>query len=145
MGSITLPNFEREVISKDHLRFKNKNLVIHIQQEKSLSKHNWKAESLKNDVSEMFSTRKKMYELVGIKNVIFGEYELSKLNNRFDQLKITGEYTGLDNKAKWFLEDNIYLNDHVLQIKVLSSEGKVNEENFMTVINQLNISELVTK
>jgi len=143
-----IKDFNKEILSKNHLRFENQKMVIHIQQEiqPAASKNlGWAKETLETDVNEMFKVRTKMYESMGIKNVKFDSYSLSKFQKKYDQLKIQGHYTDANDKIKWFSEDNIYIDNTLLQIKILNNKGAVSHKYLNRILTDLKISEQVVK
>lgn len=141
-SNLHMKDFNRDIISPKHLRFTNKNIVIHLTQENRSNKQEWKNETLKKEIEVMFNTRKKISNLMGFKEMNFENYNLSKFDNRYDQLKIWGQFKDPSNKTKWFLEDNIYFLKDVIQVKLYSDTEKITDDYLTQTLAQLKLNTL---
>jgi hypothetical protein len=137
--SIELKGFQKENISESQIRFKSKNIVMHIQTDKF--EKAWNPKNLKQEIDEMYKSRHSMYELMGFSEVEFESYKLDEIN-KHQELKIFGSYKKPDDQKVYFIEDNIYFEKKFIQIKILNTEKKLENSDLENILKEINISKV---
>jgi hypothetical protein len=141
LSDININSFTKESLSNSQVRFVSKldNTKIHLQTNKFESF--WNEKTLKEDLEEMYKTRRSMYELVGFSNVIFNEHKLSQYQNH-QMLTIKGEYKNPANQNVHFIELNIYFKKQFLQIKIINDKEKIDDKYVEAILKQLPIDKM---
>jgi hypothetical protein len=137
--TIELKGFQKEKISDLQIRFKSKNLAVHIQVD--TFEKPWDPKSINQDIDEMFKKRIPMYDFFGFSEVQYENYKLDNINNHQD-LKIFGSYKKPDNKKIYFIENNIYFAKKFIQLKLISQEKKININDLENILKEIDISKV---
>lgn len=137
-ASINIKNWQKEEISRDHLRFQNtqKKYVIHLQVDSFDKDKSWEEKSLDADIKKMVEIRAKMSSFLGIDQFQITDYQLKKLN-KMSTLALEGSYIRLGKQKIHFKEINFYYQAHFLQLKIIAEEVLPTEAEVKKIIEEI--------
>lgn len=130
---LEIEGFQKEIINENHYRFSRGSINIHYQTEGNES--NWSKKTFQEDSKKMLSIRTKMYEILGFKEVKFLEVNLEETPNI--EMSIRGTYLRPDKKRIFFIEKNYYHGPDLIQLKVMSENQDISEQDLKNIISHL--------
>jgi hypothetical protein len=142
LSAIEMNGFEKTVIDATHLRFESKEnskLVVHVQVDES--EKIWTEKNLKQDVTENFEARKKVYETFSFSDVTLDHYKLSEIESH-QRLKLLGSYKNPSKVKVYFIEDNIYYPHKFMQIKILKEGAKISDGEAETIFKNIPVAKM---
>ena len=107
-SSISLPGWNKEELSRDHLRFthpQKKGLIIHLQSDFYDPNSTWNVKTLANDIAKMAQVRRTMSSFLGITNYKIQTYNY-QTGPKQNILELAGSYSRLGHQMIYFKEIN---------------------------------------
>ncbi len=143
-----IKGYEKKIISETQIRYvkrTNPKKVIHLQVSQYNPENLWKEETIKDEISKMFETRKSMYKVFGFSDIEFYDYKLANTKTH-PRLDIFGSYRKINDKKVYFSETNIYFEKKFLQVKIINEaqtdSGKIPKVEIDNVLVQIKAQEL---